>query len=189
MPPPDDENNGLCFDDLFKKYFKPLCAYCQYKFGFQIDETKDIVHSVFIKLLESGLNFSSELSAKAFLYKVTRNICIDRSRHEKITQRHQLFVQKNLSKADVEEYNVAELKELQNNIEKAIRGLPEQMRQVFELSRYKGLKYSEIASQLGISIKTVETQMSRALVKLRQELAPYLGIYWLFLEIYSCYNK
>ena len=189
MPPANDHNYGLGFDDLFKRYFKPLCAYCQYKFGFQIEETKDIVHAVFIKLLESGLNFSSELSAKAFLYKATRNICIDRSRHEKITQRHQLFFQKNLSKAGVEEYNIAELKELQTSIEKAIRSLPEQIRLVFEFSRYKGLKYSEIASHLGISVKTVETQMSRALVKLRQELAPYLGIYWLFLQIYCCYKK
>ena len=77
----------------------------------------------------------------------------------------------------------AELKELQNEIDKAVEALPEQMRTVFRLSRYEGLKYAAIADQLGISIKTVETQMTRALVKLRKSLAPYLSVCFLLMSI------
>ncbi|MEJ7768701.1 MAG: sigma factor-like helix-turn-helix DNA-binding protein [Chitinophagaceae bacterium] len=50
------------------------------------------------------------------------------------------------------------------------------MKKIFELSRYNGLKYAEISSYLNISVKTVETQMSRALVKLRQKLFRYLPL-------------
>lgn len=171
----NDQNNNLGIDELFKEYFKPLCAYCQYNFGFPIDAAKDIVHSVFIKLLECGLSFSSEFTAKSYLYKSTRNSCIDRIRHEKIKQQHELFVQKN-AEADVENYNLTELKELQNDIDKAITELPDQMRAIFYLSRNEGLKYAEIALKLDISVKTVETQMSRAFGKLRQKLATYLSL-------------
>ena len=53
------------------------------------------------------------------------------------------------------------------------------MRRIFELSRYENLKYAEIASHLNISIKTVETQMSRALVRLRKSLSDYLSLYFI----------
>lgn len=59
-------------------------------------------------------------------------------------------------------------------IDKAVAELPEQMRRIFELSRYEGLKYNDIANHLNICVKTVETQMSRALVRLRQKLSNYL---------------
>ena len=52
--------------------------------------------------------------------------------------------------------------------------MPPKMKEVFELSRVNGLKYSEIAQVLGLSIKTIETQMSRALTRLRKKLASYL---------------
>jgi RNA polymerase sigma-70 factor (ECF subfamily) len=60
-------------------------------------------------------------------------------------------------------------------VRRAIDGLPDRCREVFELSRMHGLKYSEIAVTLGISIKTVEAQMGKALKVLREELAPWLN--------------
>ena len=60
--------------------------------------------------------------------------------------------------------------ELTQTIENSIAGLPKQCRLIFELSREHGLKYKEIAAQLKISIKTVETQMGRALKHLRESI-------------------
>jgi RNA polymerase sigma-70 factor (ECF subfamily) len=54
--------------------------------------------------------------------------------------------------------------------------LPEQCRLVFKLSRFEELKYSEIAQQLGISIKTVENHMGKALKIMREQLKDYLPI-------------
>lgn len=67
-----------------------------------------------------------------------------------------------------------EMDELQSRIEEALNQLPEKRRQIFEMSRYEGKKYAEIAEELDISVKTVETQMSRTLKLLREALGPYL---------------
>lgn len=178
MHPSDELNKNKAFDELFQEYFKPLCAYCQYKFGLDIDVAKDAVHSAFVNLLESDFTFSSPSSSKTYLYKVVTNICLDLKRHEKIKQIHAALVQNQVATDNSgEESTMAELKELQKDINKAVESLPDQMRKVFELSRYERLKYAAIAEKLGISIKTVETQMTRALVKLRKTLAPYLSIW------------
>jgi RNA polymerase sigma-70 factor (ECF subfamily) len=55
------------------------------------------------------------------------------------------------------------------------------MRKIFELSRYQGLKYAQIAKELDISVKTVETQMSRALQKLREKLSGFFTLLWFVL--------
>ena len=73
--------------------------------------------------------------------------------------------------------------ELEQKIREAIDSLPEKCRQIFELHRFDGLKYSEIASQLHISVKTVENQMSKALKILREKLAKYMMLLlWLVIN-------
>lgn len=64
--------------------------------------------------------------------------------------------------------------ELLERFQRAMEALPPQCRHIFELSRFETLKYREIADQLGISIKTVETQMGKALRLMRTQLADYL---------------
>ncbi len=64
-----------------------------------------------------------------------------------------------------------------------VSALPEKCREVFEMNRFDGLKYSEIAERLHISVKTVENQMSKALKILREKLSKYLSILlWLILQ-------
>ena len=65
-------------------------------------------------------------------------------------------------------------KDLEDHLSKALEHLPHECRKIFELSRFEGLKYQQIAERLNISIKTVETQMSRALFKIRFELKDHL---------------
>jgi RNA polymerase sigma-70 factor (ECF subfamily) len=73
------------------------------------------------------------------------------------------------------------VKELEEKLRQAMNALPQQCRTIFQLSRFEGLKYQEIADQLGISIKTVENQMGKALKKLRVKLIDYLPIFLLAL--------
>lgn len=171
--------NSLKFDDaafesFFKKNFILFCAYCQYKFGFDIDLAKEVVHTGFIKVWETFKGNSSDLPVKPYLYKIITNNCLDIIKHQKVTQNYQRKVlEKKTPNSSLSDFSTFEFKQLENNINKAIAELPEQMRKIFMLSRYEGLKYSEIANQLNISVKTVETQMSRALIKLRQMLSDY----------------
>ena len=76
-----------------------------------------------------------------------------------------------------------EVAELEGRINTALKSLPGKCREVFELNRFEGKKYAEIASQLNISVKTVETHMSKALKILRDELRDYLYVVILFLLI------
>jgi RNA polymerase sigma-70 factor (ECF subfamily) len=179
-----DQRENVVFDQLFSENFKALCAFCQYKFGLDLDTSKDAVHSGFIKLWESGSSFTSIFAARAYLYKVVSNNCLDILRQEKTRARYLQLIQKDFEENEIAENNkVAEFKELQHKVNTAIAELPQQMREVFELSRNEGLKYIEIANRLGISVKTVETHMSRALQKMREKLASYLGMYWLVIII------
>lgn len=185
------EFDEAALEKLFKEHFHPLCIYCQRKFGFELDVAKEIVHTAFIRLWENRSTILSELSIKAYLSKIITNISLDMLRHTKVKQMHVKYVLHNFSaEVSVKDYNPSEAKQLKSDIENAINELPAQMRKIFELSRYEGLKYAEISSRLNISVKTVETQICRALVKLRQKLANHLpsillGIIELFAKYFS----
>jgi RNA polymerase sigma-70 factor (ECF subfamily) len=71
--------------------------------------------------------------------------------------------------------------ELEQHLQRALSKLPEKCRAIFHLSRFEELKYQEIASQLEISIKTVETHMGKALRILRKEMKEFLPIIALML--------
>ena len=100
-------------------------------------------------------------------------------RHEKVKLKHRTLVLREGEDAQEEDNGLEqyELKQLKLNIERSVYELPPQMRRIFEMSRYEGLKYSEIAIRLSISIKTVETQMGRAILKLKQKMKEYLAFF------------
>ena len=176
----DIKFDNAAFEAFFKEYFKPLCAYCEYKFGFDLDLAKETVHTGFIRLWENRKAINPDLSPRAYMYRIVTNVSLDILKHQKVKRQHEKYVIENMPAGGIMyNYNSTDFKELKNNIDKAVFDLPEKMREIFELNRYQGLKYSEIANHLGISVKTVETQMSRAMVKLRQKLAQYLPLFFM----------
>jgi RNA polymerase sigma-70 factor (ECF subfamily) len=76
------------------------------------------------------------------------------------------------------------LKQLEEKLDQALKELPEQCRTIFQMSRFEELKYLEIAGKLGISVKTVENQMGKALKLLRLKLVDFLPVLMLFLLHY-----
>ena len=163
------------FQLLFKECFVPFCAYYQYKFGFSLDIAKEVVHTGFIKLWENRHSIKPGSSAKAYLRTTVTNISLDLIKHEKVKQKHASHVfQSQAEETTSADFDKIDYTQMVADVNKAVADLPDQMRHVFELSRNEGLKYAEIASRLNISVKTVETQMSRALAKLRQQLARHL---------------
>ncbi|MEN6453963.1 MAG: RNA polymerase sigma-70 factor [Prolixibacteraceae bacterium] len=161
------------FEQLFKEYFRELHVY-----SFSVlrdwDLAEEVVQTLFLKLWENGSWKRVETSMKSFLYRSVYHESLNVLRQHKVRRNYEnsiLYTMKNET-----EYATSpvELNELEERIRISLNRLPEKCRTVFQLSRFGELKYHEIASQLGISVKTVETQMGKAIRMMRRDLKDYL---------------
>ena len=175
-----DSKLRILFEKLFREHFTGLCYFAQ-KYTGDLDASKEIVHSVFIRIWESRTEFDWDKPAKSYLFTSVYNRSLNYIRDNKRFIRQDEAARHNLVVDDAVYTNELETAELESRIKLALQHLPEKCREVFELSRFEGLKYAEIAERLDISVKTVETQMSRALGVLKQELKDYLTVLVLLL--------
>jgi RNA polymerase sigma-70 factor (ECF subfamily) len=142
------------------------------KYVHDFDEAKNIVHEVFVTVWEKFDNLPTDTNYRSYLYTAVRNRCLNYLRDKK---KHVML--ENMAEHEPVEINTSlETSELEKEIEIAIETLPEKCRMVFELNRHEGLKYAQIADKMGISIKTVEAQMSKALSVLRTHLREFLSL-------------
>jgi RNA polymerase sigma-70 factor, ECF subfamily len=175
------------FEFIFKKYYQRLCFYAR-KFVDDDAIVKDIVQDIFLNLWDKKEIIEMEIVLRAYLFRSVYNRCLNHLEHKKMAEKHHDKINKELKDLEIEYYNTyAEtehsLFELEMKIDHVIESLPEQCRNVFELSRLKGLKNREIADQLKISIKVVEKHISKALLILRQHLVEYLSLILMFIKI------
>lgn len=173
----DDEQ---AFESLFRKHFVPVCNYAIGILGNK-SIAEDITEDCFLKLWQQRHALEINTSFRSYVTKAVRNRCINFLEHEmvqdKYLKRKRYVLYDNELKEPVYANNPHQnlvSKELENEIDNALQSLPVQCRKIFELNRFEGLKYKEIAKKLDISITTVKTQMSRALTKLRLQLKDYL---------------
>ena len=157
------------FEVLFREHCQGLVCFA-HRFTGDMPAAENVVQEVFLKVWRDRARLEEAASIKAYLYTAVRNEALKYVRH-----------------ADVERRGVPELKmiravvptpeeELHNktiaeSVHGAIERLPDRRRLIFTMNRFDRLTYVEIAQALEISIKTVETQMGRALAFLRTELA------------------
>jgi RNA polymerase sigma-70 factor (ECF subfamily) len=175
----DDEK---AIESLFRLHYKQLCNYA-YTLLQDIDESEESVQQVFIQLWEKRETMEINTSITAYLFKAVRNNSLNRIKHKKVRQ---VYADEVLSTSNEssQSTSITFQNELQEQIQRAIESLPEQCRLIFKLSRFEELKYSEIAEELNISIKTVENQMGKALRIMREKLKDYLIIIFIFLSMY-----
>lgn len=165
------EGNKQSFEKLFRFYYAPLCHFSRRYINDPAD-CEEIVQGFFLKVWEKRRELDINASVKNYLFSSVRNRCLNYIKHQKIKQNYKAGVQgKNDEHLNPDDY-LLEV-DLQNKIREGINSLPPRRRQIFMLSREEGLKYREIAEKLGISIKTVETQMGQALKDLREKLSIY----------------
>jgi RNA polymerase sigma-70 factor, ECF subfamily len=163
-------------DTLFSIYFPRLNDFACHVVKDNVI-SQDIVQEVFVKLWEKRLEIET-INIEAFLFRLVRNRCIDYIKYIKVVNNHMKHIQNSSKYEELyridfvgdEPYVVIE-QELQQIIEKTIQELPERCREVFILSRIKGLKNKEIAEKLNINIKNVERHISRALQTFREKLS------------------
>jgi RNA polymerase sigma-70 factor, ECF subfamily len=172
------KGNLKAFETLYKSYFPSLCLY---SYGLIPDEelVKEIVNDVFLKIWDKRTEIDVQYGVKPYLFRCVHNACLDHLRLKKSLRQYQLTVitDKIRELADPDDEYIFQqitLKGLEKDVTTSIDKLPDRCREIFILSRYELLSYTEISERLNISVNTVKTHISRALESLRVSLKKYL---------------
>lgn len=166
-------------DLLFETYHKKI-YYFSIKMGLAPSDAEEIVQEVFIKLWNSRGSIDPKGYIQAYIYTIAKNVIFDTFKAKVKRKAVEDYQQHLLEPVNQTEYKV-EYNEMQDLIDQVLLTLPEKRRMVFELSRFKGLKNKDIAKEMGISIKTVETHLTLALQTFRSVLKRSESIYLLLL--------
>jgi RNA polymerase sigma-70 factor (ECF subfamily) len=173
-------NNEVVFEQLFKKHFRELHAYA-FSLLKDWDVAEEVVQDMFLKLWERNEAIQVRTSIKSYLYKSVYHDSLNYLRGQKVQLKYQTTTAYSMKNHIDDAAGKLTMGELEQHLQRALSKLPEKCRAIFHLSRFEELKYQEIASQLEISIKTVETHMGKALRILRKEMKEFLPIIALML--------
>lgn len=161
------------FSFLFTSYYKDFVLFA----GTILQDRsicEDIVQSVFLRLWNDRERVVIETSLKSYFLKSIRNSCIDEIRHRYVIREHESFVMSGDLLDDVDTENYILYTDLADHLNEALAKLPANCREAFELNRFQGLKYKEIAEHLGVSVRTVEVRVGKALELLCLYLKDFL---------------
>lgn len=153
----------------------PLYFSCR-KFIASPEEAKDLLQNVFLRFLEKRMEIDIHTSLKAYLFRSVQNECLNYLRS---VPAH--AGKENLGVEICDMYATPDIVlatvEIEQIIENTIKQFPPQCKTICILSRLKGLKNQQIAQKLNISVRTVDTQIYRALKILKVRLKDYLAFY------------
>ena len=170
------------YEVVFKKYYQPLVMFVVRHVGNE-DVAKDIVQDIFFKLFESSHSLPDNFQLKSWFYRVARNAAVDYLRHLQVEDKYKfLMAEAMISIPDIERQID---KQVYAKVNLAIESLPEQCRLIIKLNVLEGKKYQEIAEELGITINTIRTQVSRGYKKLRDILSEEVDssvLFFMFLK-------
>jgi RNA polymerase sigma-70 factor, ECF subfamily len=161
------------FEALFHRYYQLLCSYSCSMLK-NIDEAEEVVQTLFYNLWQKRENLEISSSVKSYLYRAAHNDCLNRLQHGKVRRMHASEVRSSSPDLAADASALLQSKELKTRIEEAMQTLPEQCGLVFRMNRFGHKSYAEIAAKLGISVKTVEAHMGKALRIMREQLKEYL---------------
>ncbi len=181
MEPPRflDESS---FEKLFREHFNGL-TYFAITFVKDDEAAREIVQEAFLNLWERREEIDLSRPVKSYLSTTVRNRCLNHLRNNRKFSKELLDIEQATENNFFEQPDKLVEAEIRAKIARSIDELPEKCREIFVMSRSGNLKYHEIAHKLQISVKTVETQMSKALQHMRLRLGEYLTILLLILLI------
>lgn len=166
------QGDSGAFDQLFREHYAALVAHAA-RLLHERATAEDLVQEVMLELWRRRAALTRDESLRAYLYRATRNRALNHLRHQRVERRLAPYAAAPAAQEPAAPAQLAEA-EIDAAVRAAVASLPARCREVFELSRGEGLRYAEIAQVLGISVKTVEAQMGKALRVLRDRLAPWL---------------
>ena len=166
-------NDKGAFTIVFTQYYKDLVTF---SFGFvrNINTAEEIVQEVFIKLWENRASLIIDRSLKSYLLKSVQNRSLNWLQHLRVQSQFDSYTKDHQVLSDNETENYILHSELEFNLHKVLNKIPEEFAQAFRMNRFDNLSYLEIAQKLGVSIRTIEVRISKALSFLRDELKEFL---------------
>ncbi len=170
--------DGAAFEALFRRHYTGLFRFAWRLTGAAAD-AEEVVQDVFVAIWAQRATWAPTASVSGYLYAAVRNRVQKAVRHARVEERYAEQVgdaQTEPSAARVapaadHAHGAAELRAA---VHRTLAALPERCRLTFLLNREQGLSYAQVAEALGVSVKTVETQIARALVVLRRELGDWM---------------
>jgi RNA polymerase sigma-70 factor (ECF subfamily) len=175
------EGDQTAFEILFRFYYPGLVVFAA-QITFDKDEATEIVQDFFVRLWENRTSIKETSSLKSYFFTSVKNRSFNYLKKNEVHAQTIEQLKHLAENCPLYQPDVFIESELQDKIKAAIDKLPARCGEIFVLSRFKGLSNDEIATQLEISKRTVETQISNALKVLRVEFKDYLGVL-LFLGI------
>ncbi len=168
------EGNIKTFEEVFRLYYAPLCLYASCIVNGK-DAAEEIVQELFYVLWRDKEKLQVMYSLKNYLYGAVRKESLQYLEHEEIKRRYQdtMVLKEENNKVSRSAEHELEFEELQELIADTLKELPLRRSTIFRMHRFEGKKYEAIASSLGLSIKTVEAEMSKALKTLKNKVELY----------------
>ncbi|NQX31056.1 RNA polymerase sigma-70 factor [Pedobacter boryungensis] len=168
--------NTHAFDELFLRYHDKLLAFAL-QYVKQLESAEEITSELFVKIWLKRAMLTNILNPEIYLFISIKNACLNwlRSNHKKSRLVTVSSDEQSLDIVSAYQTTIAEEKELSRILDLIVAKLPEQRRLIFKLIKEQGLKRHEVAEILGISIRTVENQLHKAIITLAEAISGYLG--------------
>ncbi|MDR0864140.1 MAG: RNA polymerase sigma-70 factor [Candidatus Symbiothrix sp.] len=167
------------FEILYKDYHPRMFGYAK-RFIADPEVIKDILQELFSDFWNRKEEWSIEISIRSFLFRMLHNRCIDQLRKQAIHDNFASLSSLRLSEIKYRYFDFEEdpfpsifMAEINEIVEKVIDNLSPQTKEIFQMSRNKGLKNSEIAEEMNLSVRTVEKHIYQTLKILKTRLADY----------------
>ena len=162
------------FDTVYKQYYRGLCAFAsQYV---TVPESEEIVQDVMMWLWENRCTLMEELTLKTLLFTIVKNKALNRLSHFEIKRKvHQEIVDKYDSELNNPDFYLSD--ELFRLYEEALKKLPKEYLEAYEMNRNQHLTHKEIAEKLNVSPQTINYRIGQALKLLRVALKDYLPLF------------
>ncbi len=158
------------FREVFKEYFNPLVNFIYSRYIKDFEIAKDVVQSTFSKIWEKKDSIEISTSIKSYLFQSAKNKALD---HIRANSDKSMELQDDFREYDVADDHIdrdARSFTIREEIVSSIADMKPKMKMIFELNKFRGFSYEEIAIDMGISKRTVETNMAKAFAILREKL-------------------
>lgn len=171
------------FQQLFEKEYEGLCRYA-YTYLHDEHAAEDVVQETFVKIWEGKRHLLEDSSIRFYLFTAVRNNSISYLR--KIKTAATTYTDTTPEPEPEPSLSASQLQGIEDEnarqIAEALNRLPPKCREVFLLVKWQGLSYKDTAAALGLSVKTVENQMGKAIKIFKNARFDVVGIYFLFLS-------